>query len=107
MWCENHVHRILGYSLDNRNCQSRSVHVNIAHVFFEKTLQYQCFFCVSDVMEAAEKSQAQHRLEKQRCEEMDFRVHKIEEELEELKSDNKRLEPVSMFTVTVTLLMFW
>lgn len=58
-------------------------------------------------MEAAEKSQAQHRLEKQRCKEMEFRVHKIEEELEELKSDNERLEPVSMFTVTVTLLMFW
>lgn len=58
-------------------------------------------------MEAAEKSQAQHRLEKQRCEEMELRVHKIEGELEELKSDNERLEPVSMLTVIVILLMFW
>lgn len=57
-------------------------------------------------MEAAEKSQAQHRLEKQRCEEMECRVHKIEGELKELKSDNERLEPVSMPTVVVILLMF-
>lgn len=57
-------------------------------------------------MEAAEKSHTQHGLKKQRCEET-FRVHKIEEELEELKFDNERLEPVSMLTVTVTLLMFW
>lgn len=60
-------------------------------------------FYVLDVMEAAEKSEAQHRLEKQRCEEMQIRIHKIEEELEELKSDNKRLEPVSMLTVIAIL----
>lgn len=73
---------------------------------FKNTAASVLSFCVLDVMEAAEKSQAQHRLEKQRCEEMELRVHKIEEELEELKSDNERLEPVSMLTVIVILLMF-
>lgn len=39
-------------------------------------------------------SKAQHRLDKQRCEELESRVHKMQEELEKLQTDRERLGQV-------------
>uniref|UniRef100_A0A3Q4B3S1 peptidylprolyl isomerase n=1 Tax=Mola mola TaxID=94237 RepID=A0A3Q4B3S1_MOLML len=46
---------------------------------------------LEEVKEAAEKSQAQYRSEKQRCKEMDQRVSNMEEELQDLKTDKESL----------------
>lgn len=59
--------------------------------------------CISEVKEAAEKSQAQYRSEKQRCKEMDQRVSNMEEELQDLKTDKESLTRVSMLNLFVLL----
>lgn len=55
--------------------------------------------CVSELKEAAERTQAQYRSEKQRRKEMELRDNNMEEELQDLKTDKERLERVRNITV--------
>ena len=52
--------------------------------------------CVPELKEAAERTQAQYRSEKQRRKEMELRVGNMEEEVQDLKTDKESLERVSV-----------
>lgn len=67
------------------------------------TLEYVLFLCQSEAVGAAELSKAQHRLEKQRCEELESRVHNMEEELKKLQTDKERLEEVGRLCAVLTI----
>lgn len=50
--------------------------------------------CASEAVGAAESLKAERLLEKQRCQEMESRVHEMEEEVTKLRSDKERLKQV-------------
>lgn len=50
--------------------------------------------CVLEAVGAAESLKAEHLLEKQRCEEMESRLHMMQEEVKKLQSDKDRLKQV-------------
>uniref|UniRef100_A0A7N6BS57 peptidylprolyl isomerase n=1 Tax=Anabas testudineus TaxID=64144 RepID=A0A7N6BS57_ANATE len=48
--------------------------------------------CVPELKEAAESTQAQYRIEKQRRKDLELRINNMEEELQDLKTDKEGLE---------------
>lgn len=72
----------------------KKTHKKIKSSGFHWTLEYVLLSRVLEAVGAAELSKAQHRLEKQRCEELECRVHKMQEELQKLQTDKERLGQV-------------
>lgn len=61
---------------------------------FHQTLKSVLLLCVLEAVGAAELLKAEHLREKQRCEEMESRMQKVQEEAKKLYSDKERLKQV-------------